>query len=169
MLIRIFRDLNLSIANTILSGKIKNLLHFIFLFTIIGCNETSLEKKILNTSIIPLPNKVIIKEDYFFNYLNVKSDNSDFKKYKLEKSKNSGHGDNNHYTDYFENLKEPPEYASTTFLIELMLPIPYTKSGFNKLTSNAFCACIRLSACCIMNDFSPSITSEVISNSRCAG
>ena len=37
----------------------------------------------------------------------------DFKKYKLEKSKNSGHGDNNHYTDYFENLKEPPEYAST--------------------------------------------------------
>ena len=64
-----------------MSGRIKNLLHFIFLFIIIGCNETSLEKKILNTSIIPLPNKVIIKEGYFFNYLKVKSDNSDFKKY----------------------------------------------------------------------------------------
>ena len=37
----------------------------------------------------------------------------DYKKYKLEKSKNSGHGDNNHYTDYFKNLEEPPEYANT--------------------------------------------------------
>ena len=27
----------------------------------------------------------------------------DFKKYKLEKSKSSGHGDKNHYTDYFDN------------------------------------------------------------------
>lgn len=35
----------------------------------------------------------------------------DFKKYKLEKSKNSGHGDKNHYTDYFDNLEKPPEYA----------------------------------------------------------
>ena len=37
----------------------------------------------------------------------------DFTKYKLEKSKSSGHGDKNHYTDYFDNLKEPPEYANT--------------------------------------------------------
>ena len=35
----------------------------------------------------------------------------DFKNYKLEKSKNSGHGDKNHYTDYFDNLEKPPEYA----------------------------------------------------------
>ena len=37
----------------------------------------------------------------------------DFKKYKLEKSKSSGHGDKNHYTDYFDNLENPPEYAKT--------------------------------------------------------
>lgn len=36
-----------------------------------------------------------------------------FKKYKLEKSKNSGHGDKNHYTDYFKNLEKPPIYAET--------------------------------------------------------
>lgn len=35
-----------------------------------------------------------------------------FKEYKLEKEKSSGHGDKNHYTDYFENLKNPPPYAS---------------------------------------------------------
>jgi hypothetical protein len=36
-----------------------------------------------------------------------------FKQYKLEKSKTSGHGDKNHYTDYFDNLEKPPEYAKT--------------------------------------------------------
>jgi hypothetical protein len=58
----------------------------------------------------------------------------DFKNYKLKKSKNSAHGDKNHYSDYFDNLKKPPEYSKCVLNVldkYIKLFCDHTKESWN--------------------------------------
>ena len=58
----------------------------------------------------------------------------DFKDYELKKSKNSAHGDKNHYSDYFSNLNKPPKYSKVVLgILEKHIKsfCEYTKEPWN--------------------------------------
>ena len=78
MHIKIFKDLNLLIANTILNGKVKYLFILYFSFFLVSCQNKSDGNFIANTSIIPKPQLTQLKAGYLETSKFIIDENSKF-------------------------------------------------------------------------------------------